>query len=80
MIRTVVTPKDTDLHIAIPSDYVGKQVEVLLYTTDEPTQLPSTEIIVDIYAYNKDIDDAMKRIDDGNFTTQEDLEKEMESW
>ena len=78
MIRTVVTPKDTDLHIAIPSDYVGKQVEVLLYTTDEPMQLPPTEI-VDIEAYNKEIDAAMTRINNGNFTTQDDLEKEMES-
>ena len=79
MIRTVVTPTDTDLHIAIPKDYVGKQVEVLLYTTDEPMQIPAAET-VDIEAYNKEIDDAMKRIDGGNFTTQEDLEKEMESW
>lgn len=35
MIRTVITPKNTDLHISIPKNYVGKQIEVLLYTTDE---------------------------------------------
>jgi hypothetical protein len=35
MIRTVITPKNTDLHLSIPKDYIGKQVEVLLYTTDE---------------------------------------------
>lgn len=46
---------------------------------DESTQLPGADT-VDIKAYNKEINDAMKRIDDGNFTTQEDLEKEMESW
>ena len=28
MIRTVVTPKNTDLHLLIPKDYVGKQIEV----------------------------------------------------
>jgi len=31
----VVTPKNTDLHLLIPKDYVGRQVEVLLYATDE---------------------------------------------
>lgn len=35
MIRTIVTPKNTDLHLSIPKDYIGKRVEVLLYTTDE---------------------------------------------
>ncbi|MEK6615317.1 MAG: hypothetical protein AABZ32_04280 [Bacteroidota bacterium] len=35
MIRTIVTPLNTDLHILIPKDYVGKKAEVLLYTTDE---------------------------------------------
>ena len=35
MIRTVLTPKNTDLHLSIPKHYIGKQVEVLVYTTDE---------------------------------------------
>lgn len=35
MIRTVVIPQNTDLHLSIPKDYIGKQVEVLIYTTDE---------------------------------------------
>ncbi|MEI8202185.1 MAG: hypothetical protein WCH34_04185, partial [Bacteroidota bacterium] len=35
MIRTIVTPSNTDLHVLIPKEYVGKQIEVLLYTTDE---------------------------------------------
>ncbi len=30
--------------------------------------------------YNQEIDDAMKRIDEGKFITQEDLEKEAEQW
>ena len=38
MIRTVVTPKNTDLHLSIPKDYIGKQIEVLLYTTEEVTE------------------------------------------
>lgn len=35
MIRTIVIPKNTDLHLSIPKEYVGKQIEVLLYTIDE---------------------------------------------
>ena len=33
-----------------------------------------------ISQYNHDIDEAMKRIDNGEFTSHEDLEKEMETW
>ena len=35
MIRTVITPDNTSIHLAIPESYIGKQVEVLLYTVDE---------------------------------------------
>ena len=35
---------------------------------------------INIKQYNKDIDEAMARIDKGEFTTHEDLEKEMETW
>ena len=30
--------------------------------------------------YNREIDEAMKRIDEGRFIAQEDLEKEAEQW
>jgi len=35
MIHTTITPSNTDLHLSIPKDYVGKQIEILLYTTEE---------------------------------------------
>ena len=35
MIRTVVTPLNTDLHLSIPKDYIGREIEVLLYAKDE---------------------------------------------
>ena len=35
MIRTVITPENTDVHISIPQSYVGRKMEVLLYATDE---------------------------------------------
>ena len=38
MIRTTITPKNQDLSIHIPEDYVGRQIEVLLYAVDELLQ------------------------------------------
>ena len=35
MIKTTITPHNTDLHLSIPRNYVGKCVEVLLYTLEE---------------------------------------------
>ncbi len=35
MLRTTITPENTDVHISVPQRFVGKKVEVLLYTTDE---------------------------------------------
>jgi hypothetical protein len=35
MIRTIVIPKNRDLHVSIPEEYIGKQIEVLVYKTDE---------------------------------------------
>ena len=35
---------------------------------------------ISIEQYNKDIDEAMEQVSKGEYTTFEDLEKEMESW
>jgi hypothetical protein len=35
MIRTLITPEKRDVSIHIPENYVGKQIEVLLYAVDE---------------------------------------------
>ena len=35
MIRTIITPQQTNISINIPSNYIGKQIEVLLYAIDE---------------------------------------------
>lgn len=35
---------------------------------------------VTIEEYNKELDEAMQRINHGDFTTLEELEKEMQSW
>ena len=35
MIKTVVTPKNNSYILSIPADYIGKKVEILLYSLDE---------------------------------------------
>lgn len=35
---------------------------------------------VNLEQYNREIDDAMKRMDEGKFITQEEVEKEAEQW
>ena len=38
MIRTVVTADNNILALTLPNNYVGKQVEVIAFTVDEPKQ------------------------------------------
>ena len=35
MIRTVITPKQQNISINIPAEYIGKQVEVIAFTIDD---------------------------------------------
>ena len=42
MIRTLITPTNQDIHIHIPENYIGKQLEVLLYSVDELTKENTT--------------------------------------
>ncbi len=50
MIRTSVTPQQAFLNIAIPSNYIGKKVEVLLYAVDEILEdQPKTQTMADFW-------------------------------
>ena len=35
MIKTVVTPQNNNYILTIPADYIGKKVEIILYSLDE---------------------------------------------
>ena len=35
MIKTIITPQNNSLCIVIPNNYVGKEIEVILYAKDE---------------------------------------------
>ncbi len=41
MIRSIVTPNSNDLHIALPVKYIGRKVEVLVFSYDEPVDTPT---------------------------------------
>ena len=35
--RTTITPNQTDIHLSVPQNYVGRKLEILLYPVDELT-------------------------------------------
>jgi hypothetical protein len=35
VIKTIVTPESNHLHLSIPNSYIGKEIEVLVYATEE---------------------------------------------
>ena len=35
MIRTIITPVDTSITLSVPENYIGKEIEVLIFDTDE---------------------------------------------
>lgn len=43
MIKTHVTPTDGNISIKVPQDYIGKQVEVLMYKVDELVDVQPTK-------------------------------------
>jgi hypothetical protein len=52
-------------------------LEVMKTFLKSPAQDISAQ---NVQEYNRELDEAMARINKGEFTTLEDLEKEMESW
>lgn len=35
MVKTVVTPQNNSLYLVIPNNYIGREIEVLMYAKDE---------------------------------------------
>ncbi len=38
MIKTIVTPQNNSLYLSIPDNYIGKEIEVLVFAKDELEQ------------------------------------------
>jgi hypothetical protein len=43
MVKTLIVPKENVLHIEIPNSYIGKEVEVLLFSKEE-IDLPTIQV------------------------------------
>ena len=40
MVRTIITPKDNQIHLSIAQEYVGKPIEITYLALDELSNLP----------------------------------------
>jgi hypothetical protein len=70
---------DTEIQKYLPL-LGNEEKQSLLGVIKSFLNLKNDNPVGDIPQYNKEIDEAMARIDSGSFTTHEDLEKEMGSW
>jgi hypothetical protein len=43
MVRTIITPDNATVSLAIPKSYIGKEVEILAFTKDEAVSGPLTD-------------------------------------
>ena len=44
MIKTTIVPQENSIHLSIPNNYIGKEIEVLLYPKEELTGQKSAKI------------------------------------
>jgi DTW domain-containing protein YfiP len=49
MVRTIVTPANTNIQLSVPQDYVGKQVEVTFIALDEFETTKETKTLGDFF-------------------------------
>jgi hypothetical protein len=77
---TTIAPLDTEINKYLP--LLGNEEKMTLLSVIKSflNLKKENEVNINIEQYNKDINEAMARIDNGHFTTQEDVEKETESW
>lgn len=55
MVRTVIIPAGTDIHLSIPKDYVGKEIEVTCLALDELEQgQPGKKTMADFWGVISD--------------------------
>jgi len=40
MVRTIIRPDKTDIHLSIPQEYVGKEIEITYMSLDELKEKP----------------------------------------
>ena len=63
MIRTIITPSNTDVHISIPLEYVGKTIEISYLPVDELENKPEKNLKM-IDFWNTISDETAKKLHD----------------
>lgn len=54
MVRTIITPTNTNIRISIPKEYVGKPIEVTFLSLEELEQNPSKKTMGDFWGIISD--------------------------
>ena len=49
MIRTVVTAEKNSLVLALPDEYVGRQIEIIAFAIDEPVKQANRAAAKDVF-------------------------------
>jgi len=47
MVRTIITPTQTEIHLSIPKKYIGKKVEITFFALDELVKKQSKRTLGD---------------------------------
>ena len=56
MVRTIITPSQTDIRLTIPENYVGKKVEITFFALDELFEKKSKKTMGDFFGLLSDDD------------------------
>jgi hypothetical protein len=67
MIKTIIIPKDNHIDLIVPDNYIGKEIEILLYSKEEVTSEKSTKSMKDFWGKLSDItsNDLQKQVVEG---------------
>ncbi|OAQ40432.1 hypothetical protein A5893_05650 [Pedobacter psychrophilus] len=49
MIKTIIIPKDNHIDLIVPDNYIGKEIEILLYSKEEVTSEKSNKSMKDFW-------------------------------
>lgn len=54
MVRTIITPTDTNISLSIPEDYIGKPIEVTFLALEEIEAKPGSKTMADFWGVISD--------------------------
>ena len=76
MTRTRLIPQQTDILLSIPSKYIGKKIEVLLYSVEEITEENTSKITMSDF-WGKLSDESAKKLHDNSNAMRNEWERDI---